>query len=251
MADPNLLASFYDAESAGADELAEDVPFLLERLPAGSHVLEVGVGTGRAAAQLRAAGHRVTGVDGDAAMLRIASDRLGQDVPLLRADAAEAVPDGPFDAAVLLFNTFLHFATPDRQDALLANLRRVLRPGGVLWIDTQNPDLPLILDSEDGREDLGTVHFEADGRSVMRTTTLRGDLIRQVQLVTFTYHWFEDGEERTATREFETAWTMPRELVRLLAAAGFEVVHLWGNYDGGGVDADAPRLIVEARKLPA
>ena len=245
-----LLADFYDAESEGADELGPDVDLLRARLPDRPlDVLEVGCGTGRVVAALADDGHRVVGIDSDPDMLAVARRRVpGAD--LREADAAGDAVNGTFDLATLMFSTFAHFATPDRQARLLKNLHTCLRPGGTLWIDAQNPDLALLVEAQDGVEDLHPIHFRAAGRDVMRTTSVQSDLTGQVAQIRFDYHWFENGRERRAARSFDAGWTMPRELARLLTLAGFEVRGMWGDYDGSGVADDSPRLIVEAVRSP-
>ena len=59
------IADYYDAEYEGSEMLLQDVPFFLGHLPARRRlkVLELAVGTARAAIPIAQAGHRVTGVD--------------------------------------------------------------------------------------------------------------------------------------------------------------------------------------------
>src|SRR3954466_15085551 len=68
------LAEYYDAEYAELAMLREDVPFFLGQLPRRrpQSVLELAVGTGRAAIPIAQAGHRVVGVDYAADLLDIA-----------------------------------------------------------------------------------------------------------------------------------------------------------------------------------
>ncbi len=99
----------------------------------GTHVLEVGVGTGLALPRYGAE-KRVTGIDLSAEMLalarrRVAEDGLANVDALLEVDA-EATPfeDGAFDIAVAMFVASV-VPNPRR---LLAEMRRVVRPGGHL-----------------------------------------------------------------------------------------------------------------------
>src|SRR5436305_9119553 len=67
------IAHYYDAEYAGRRMLEQDVPFFLGQLPKRrQEVLELAVGTGRAAIPIAQAGHRVVGVDYAPDMLAIA-----------------------------------------------------------------------------------------------------------------------------------------------------------------------------------
>jgi SAM-dependent methyltransferase len=103
---------------------------------AGELVLDVGCGTGHQAAALAAAGVRVVGTDGDAAMLEVARAEHPE-VRFARADAQDAAAlraaagAEPFDA--VLSNAALHWMP--RQDDVLAAIASLLRPGGRLVVE--------------------------------------------------------------------------------------------------------------------
>jgi len=104
--------------------------FLVSRLPAGGgHVLDVATGTGLVAATLLRRGFHVTGLDQSPEMLAVARARLGRRVHLVEA-SAESIPfpDESFDH--LTFTYLLRYV--DDQRATLAELARVVRPGGVV-----------------------------------------------------------------------------------------------------------------------
>jgi demethylmenaquinone methyltransferase/2-methoxy-6-polyprenyl-1,4-benzoquinol methylase len=92
-------------------------------------VLDVATGTGLVAAELLKRGHRVTGLDQSAEMLSIANRRFEGAVELVEA-SADSVPfrDGSFDH--LTFTYLLRYV--DDPAATLAELARVVRPGGVV-----------------------------------------------------------------------------------------------------------------------
>jgi len=92
-------------------------------------VLDLGAGTGKLADAVLAAGHDVTAVEPLAEMRDVLAARH-DDVHVIEG-AAEQLPlaDGSFDAVVVgaAFHWF-------EQDAALAEIARVLRPGGVLGL---------------------------------------------------------------------------------------------------------------------
>lgn len=103
----------------------------------GRRLVDVGCGTGRFTAAFEAAGARVTGVDVDPAMLRLARRRTS--AQLLQAHAgALPLPDDGFDLAVAV--TLLDFA--DRAEQVIDELVRVTRPGGRIVVASLNPRSP-------------------------------------------------------------------------------------------------------------
>jgi SAM-dependent methyltransferase len=98
-------------------------------------VLDIGTGTGIAAAAARGAGRRITGIDAAPAMLAIARAEVDgvtfeeMDFMSLRFD------DGAFD--VVIASHSLLFATDEA--AVLAEWLRVTRPGGRLSLSVPGP----------------------------------------------------------------------------------------------------------------
>ena len=104
---------------------------------AGRRVLDAGCGSGPLFAALRDRGAIVTGVDASARMLELARRRLGGDADLRVADLGDPLPfpDGAFDDAIA--SLVLHYL--EDWTAPLAELRRVLRPGGRLIVSVDHP----------------------------------------------------------------------------------------------------------------
>ncbi len=104
--------------------------FMVERLPRdGGQVLDVATGTGLVAEALLARGFRVTGLDQSPGMLANARARFGDRVELVEASAdALPFPDASFDH--LTFTYLLRYV--DEPGATLAELARVVRPGGTV-----------------------------------------------------------------------------------------------------------------------
>jgi 2-polyprenyl-3-methyl-5-hydroxy-6-metoxy-1,4-benzoquinol methylase len=101
-------------------------------------VLDAGCGVGWGTATLAAASARVTGVDVAPIAVEEARRGYGAQAEFAVADLLELpFEDGRFDAAVC-FEAIEHVADPGRA---LDELRRVLKPGGLLLISTPNKDI--------------------------------------------------------------------------------------------------------------
>ena len=104
--------------------------FLVGRLPVdGGEVLDVATGTGLVAAELLRRGFRVTGLDQSPEMLDVARRRFGNRVALVEA-SAEALPFADETFNHLTFTYLLRYV--ENPGATLAELARVVRPGGVI-----------------------------------------------------------------------------------------------------------------------
>jgi SAM-dependent methyltransferase len=130
---------FYEARiNEEQSERDTDAIVRFADLHEGDLVLDAPCGHGRIANRLAARGMRVVGVDASERFLaRARAEGAGVDY---HAGDLRALPvDGPFDAAVSWFGSFGYFDDTGNR-AVLAEYRRVLRPGGRLLIDTQNRD---------------------------------------------------------------------------------------------------------------
>jgi SAM-dependent methyltransferase len=103
----------------------------------GQAVLDAACGPGLYAAELVAAGAAVAAFDASAPMVELARRRLGPDADVRQLRLGEPLPyqDASFDLAVCALA--IHYV--DDRVAALAELNRVLRPGGALVLSTQHP----------------------------------------------------------------------------------------------------------------
>jgi O-antigen chain-terminating methyltransferase len=130
---PLLLESFRGSE----EEIRHRLDRYLSDLQSSPPVLDLGCGRGEMLLLLREAGVEATGVEGDAALAGAARRRglgviEGDVLEVLRAQESDS------QGAVTAIHFFEHL-TPATLAAVLAEVRRVLRPGGLLIAECPNP----------------------------------------------------------------------------------------------------------------
>jgi len=118
---------------------------LVERLshwmpPLGRRVLVLGSWLGAEAIAYALCGAEVTAIDLDGEALHLSTElavRHGTSIQTAAMDATSTkLPADHFD--LVSCSQVLEHLPPDRQPALLAEMWRLCRPGGLLWLDTPN-----------------------------------------------------------------------------------------------------------------
>jgi SAM-dependent methyltransferase len=221
-------------------------------------VLELGVGTGRLAVPLAAAGYRVVGVDRDAAMLEraglaaaAAANEARTRLELVEADfvGLRLPAAGSFGLVFLALNSLLLLATRDAQRETLRTIAAHLGPDGVAVVDVWLPDADdlarfdgrLIL--EYGRRD------PASGAAVTKIGSAQHDAATQSVTLTTIY---EESLPGTAARRW-----LRRDVLRLVSAdelrgmaedAGLAIEVLGGGYDLEPLGPRSERAVLVARR---
>lgn len=138
--DANLINAHYERPAMLA--LAGEVT--------GRRILDVGCGSGPLFAALRDRGAVVSGFDASAGMLELARRRLGDgaDLKVADLDGPLPYPDDTFDDAVA--SLVLHYL--EDWGPALAELRRVVKPGGRLIASVDHPFAINLMHRQAGRE---------------------------------------------------------------------------------------------------
>lgn len=147
--DPRKSATFYERSDVVGSLITEgftdeaERQLLLELAPRlrGARVLDIGIGAGRTTTLLRLLTDDYVGIDTSEAMLRAARARHPA-ADLRLGDATRLqVADETVDAVCFSFNGLDNLDHEQRLTAL-AEMARVLRPGGVLLFSSLNRDGP-------------------------------------------------------------------------------------------------------------
>jgi ubiquinone/menaquinone biosynthesis C-methylase UbiE len=210
----------------------------LSYCPAGGELLDVPCGFGRHAIPMADAGFRVTGVDRSPSLLSEARRRAGESggPSFVEADY-RSLPfaDESFDAAMNLF-TSLGFLGDEEDTNVLAEIRRVLRPGARLVIETMHRDLLVLRWADTDWRMLG------EGRLLLEQRTF--DAAAGVAQTTQTL--VDPGGERES-RSFSVRTYSATELLAMVERAGFSDAKAYGDLDGGPFSPSS-RLVIAARR---
>ncbi|WEH37427.1 methyltransferase domain-containing protein [Streptomyces sp. AM 4-1-1] len=153
------------------------------RFPVGQRlrILDVGMGQGTQALRLARAGHTVTGLESDAAMLRVARESLAGEpegirerVRLIEGDGRDTgvhfLP-GSFDV-VLCHGVLMYVPEPD---PMLAGLARMLAPGGLLSLLVRNADALAMRSGNAGDWGAALAAFDTDSYTNRLGLPVRAD----------------------------------------------------------------------------
>ena len=197
-------------------------------------------GTGRLAVPLAAAGHDVTAVDVDPAMLARARDRATaaalQDsrLELVEADLLRlSPPDPPRHAlAFIALNSLMLLASRDAQRAALRVLAAHLRPGGIAAVDAWIPDAD-DLARFDGRVFLEWVREDPlSGYLVTKSGSALHDATSGTLVLSAIFDEARQGEApRRWVRQDLLRLIQPDELAAFAEEAGLRVELIAGGYD--------------------
>ena len=232
------MARFWRAAGATMTERDARCVLSLLALPVGASVLDVPCGDGRLTVRMAEAGLAAIGVDlAEAELVRArdAASAAGVRARFVPGDL-RALPDvGLVDAVVSWGNSFGYLRPRDSARSLAA-MRRALRPGGRLLLESLTVAESLLVAGvkPEAEYEFGGVRMTSTNRYRPEESRLESDYV------------FEDSdgvvEHARAAHHVHTIG----ELVRMLHDAGFGDVALLGPDGAGPYELGSPRLIAVA-----
>jgi SAM-dependent methyltransferase len=235
--DPRLAAC-YDAANPPESFYAHYLALAGE---APQTILDMGCGTGRLAIALAERGHRVTGADPSAGMMRVARSRPGSErVTWIDSDAKGLALDTRFDLIVMTGNVFQVFLADDEVRATLRTLRHHLAPGGKLAFETRNPQV------EEWRGWTPALTREAIEVPGVGAVAVHYDIAEaKGAFVTYETH-YRFGPDDVGVGRDTLRFMTQDELSAFLAEAGFTDVMWFGDWDRSPLTAQSPEFVVVA-----
>ena len=239
--DPRLVAIYDTANAYAPDTQSRFYSHTAKDQHAGI-VVDLGCGTGLITCALAEQGLRVIGIDPAPAMVEIARRRpFGDRVHWIVGEVDRLGRPGA-DLAIMTGHVAQFFLTDRSWRDALARLHAALRPGGRLAFESRNPS---------AREWEGWTPRAS--RSVEDPNAGQIEIwseIHQVRggIVSYAIHYVfaRTGDEVVSpiSLRFRTA----AELTQSLAAAGFEVEHIFGDWGRHPVEPRSRELIVVASR---
>jgi ubiquinone/menaquinone biosynthesis C-methylase UbiE len=233
-----LYLRTYAKLERGGDPEAEALGFArLAGLKPAAEVLDCPCGYGRHSIPLARAGYHVVGADRSPVLLEEARRRAGEgEWPRwVEADHRELpFADASFDCVMNLFSS-LGYRGEEGDRKTLSELRRVLRPGGALVVETMHRDRLARIFQPDQWDELPDGGFLLEKR---RFDQITGEIEDEFIVIG------PDGSRESLTYRIRTYAVT--ELVRLVEEAGFTGIECYGSPEGEELTITT-RLVVLAR----
>ena len=259
------FADIYDTWYANVSDVAGTVKVITE-LAVGGQVLELGIGTGRLALPLAAAGLTVIGIDASPAMLDKLQRKL--DLPtapavlgretrhmdpfcvtereggLGRAGIASVLGDmaalpfrGGFSVVFVAFNTLFNLDSHTAMRRCFNEVARVLSPGGRLVVEAfvPPPADESVLDGVSVREISTTAAVLTKATRHLASNTIEGTHI-------------ELSGSGVRLRPWRICYAAPHELDEMAAGAGLILEARWPDWHGAPFTEDCSAHVSVYRK---
>ena len=224
---PHDPTAYGEAWSGAYDRLYElrddpaTVIVALERLGPGRDVLDFGLGTGRLAIPLAAAGFNVAGIEASPAMVETFQAKAGAEgIDVVIGDFTATRLERQFDFVLIAFSTLFLLPDQDAQVASLINAAGHLRAGGAVVVEAFVPDharwdhgrrLALSRWDDAGVEIEAARHDRANQRIQVRYVLLAPDGITE--------------------RPLDLRYAWPSEIDLMARAAGLRLADRWADWD--------------------
>lgn len=239
-----LALDFYEALSTYYDVIfplnQQSISFIETKTTRGK-LLDIASGTGNHALVLAKSGYEVTATDLDANMVNKMKAKAEQANVRLEAlqlamEDLDQLRDHAYSTIICLGNSLVHLKNIDDVQKALSMMYQLLLPKGKLFIQIVNYDQII---SKQIKE-LPAIHREEQSISFFRTYKhLDNKIIFNGKLTI---------NNETIENEVTLLPLTSSMLEKLVAAAGFSSIKLFGSFKGEMYENNSPAIIIEAIK---
>ena len=230
---------------ASEEQTRQEVQFVIEALdcPKGSKVLDLCCGYGRHSYVLAKSGEvEVTGLDLSDDYLKIARDQYSApNLTFTKGDMREIPFEKDFDAVVDLFTSFGFFESDEENESVIWQVNKALKVGGLFLLDYENK-FYFVYHDVFQKEKLWRKIDEA------RYYLLENSYDVMTEREIFKAMFIDKGEVKRSSGYSIRLYSYP-ELQTMLFRNGFEVLKVWGDFQGGPYSVKSRRLITLSKKV--
>ncbi|MFH1656720.1 MAG: class I SAM-dependent methyltransferase [Candidatus Nealsonbacteria bacterium] len=193
-------------------------------------ILEIGAGTGRITIPLLEKGADVTALDISSNMLKILEEKAEKKnikTKTICADMRNFKLRDKFEAIIITYRSFQHLYTVDNQIKTLKNIKKYLKPNGVLIFDVYKPSLKFI----------GKGNWKWQKDSIIKLPGIKGkikinfrnryDMAEQMMSGQYKLI-YPNGKKEILPLKMRFFFRF--EIEHLLKLAGFKVKNLYGDF---------------------
>lgn len=218
----------------------QEVRFIIDvlNLPPGSRILDLYCGYGRHAIELAKQGYQMVGFDSTESFLDIAQKNARSDnvnIQFTLGDMRKMNYSSEFAAVINMFAAFGYF-TDDENAAIVSKVAHALQPKGKFLIDLLNREWMI-------NNTINRYWRHPNGEYVL---VYKVDLVKGICLMKRTLINQIDGTKKEY--EFSLRAYSLQELEAILAAAGMNIINVFGGFDQSPYNENAPRMIILAEK---
>lgn len=239
-ADPEMYDYLYEGYQ-------KDLNIILKWASQSKTILELACGTGRLTIPMAKRGFQIVGVDLHEGMLERAkrkAEKAEVSIEFVQQDCTKLNLPIKSSLAFMTGNSFQHFLTNEAQDALFQSVRKHLVDGGIFIFDTRNPVLQELSTVDEYEEK----YVDKNGDQVIESHRDMYDHLTQI-LDCRTHRRIYRDDTLIAEEQdgISLRYSFPKEMERLVAASGFEIVKVYGDWEENELHTESVSMVYVCR----
>ena len=245
--DPTL----YDKEN---ESFIPEIPFILKwATKKQGPIIDIACGTGRVTIPLAKNGYKLVGVDINEGMLAHAKKKAANPnlhIRWIEQDCTQLDLCIKSNLVYSVGNSFQHFLTNESQDGLLTSINKSLEVEGLFIFNTRFPSVEELL--QPSTEEYWKSYTDNETLNTVDLFTISEyDSLKQIQHYTTIRKYKNNAGEiiKEKRTDISLRYVFPQEMERLLFAFGFEILHLYSDWNETPITNDSYEMIYVCRKI--